>query len=344
MQTFLMNGKERDRLVLIRRVEQGFNAQTGGGGIVDQLSTGQATWAGLPSARRRGAGPRVAGSTQQQPGDARRELGVALYRELAERHDLTVDHEPLRGWLIGSVAGRSAPEAGASATRAPIVLGGTGATRRQRTPLVRSGSPALRAAAAADGDDDATSWTEARFFEAETTEAAMTVFRGWAMKFGLPVALYPDRHSIHRRNDKQSDEIEHRTGKRPPTRFGEAMAELGVNLIWAGSPQAKGRVERANGTHQDRLVKPLALEGITDIAAAAKAGASTSGRNGGTGEHQRRSRAGQPGAASAVEEAPKPAAATGSTRRGPERSAQAGGKPSLVIGPHEQNKETVLLS
>ena len=116
--------------------------------------------------------------------------------------------------------------------------------------------------------DDATGLTHARFFEAETTHAAMTVFGAWASLHGLPRSLYPDRHSIHRRNDRQADEIEHRTGQRPPTRFGEAMAELGVELIWAGSPQAKGRVERANATHQDRLVKLLKLAGITTIEAA----------------------------------------------------------------------------
>ena len=109
---------------------------------------------------------------------------------------------------------------------------------------------------------------EARFFEAETTEASMTIFRRWAVEHGLPRALYPDRHSIYRRSDKEADEIAHRTGERPMTRFGEAMKELGVELICAHSPQAKGRVERANATFQDRLVKLLALEGITDIDAA----------------------------------------------------------------------------
>lgn len=113
--------------------------------------------------------------------------------------------------------------------------------------------------------DDATSVLYARFFEAETTYASMTVFKGWVERYGLPCALYPDCHAIYRRNDKQADEIEHRTGNRPLTRFGEAMVDLGVNLICAHSPQAKGRVERANGTLQDRLVHLMRLAGITDI-------------------------------------------------------------------------------
>lgn len=116
--------------------------------------------------------------------------------------------------------------------------------------------------------DDATGLTHAKFFEAETTGAVMSLLRGWVDQYGLPRALYPDRHSIHRRNDPQAHEQEQRTGHRPPTRFGEALAELGVELIWAHSPQAKGRVERMNKTLQDRLVKLLALEKITTIAAA----------------------------------------------------------------------------
>ena len=113
--------------------------------------------------------------------------------------------------------------------------------------------------------DDATGWTRARFFESETTVASMTIFRDWAQRHGLPGALYPDRHSIYRVNTKEADEVEARTGKRPRTQFGRAMDELGVGLICARSPQAKGRVERRNGIFQDRLVKALRLAGIDDI-------------------------------------------------------------------------------
>ena len=54
----------------------------------------------------------------------------------------------------------------------------------------------------------------------------MRSFQQWVDRHGLPAALYPDRHSIHRPDDKAADEIEHRTGVRPPTRFGQAGAEL----------------------------------------------------------------------------------------------------------------------
>ncbi|MHB1155776.1 MAG: hypothetical protein ACYC26_02945 [Phycisphaerales bacterium] len=78
------------------------------------------------------------------------------------------------------------------------------------------------------------------------------------------MALYPDRHSIHRRNDKEADQIAHRTGKRPVTQFGRAMRQLDVRLICAHSPQAKGRPrkcgEQTNGVLRGRLVKLLKLE------------------------------------------------------------------------------------
>ena len=113
--------------------------------------------------------------------------------------------------------------------------------------------------------DDATGWTLARFFEAETTKASMTILRQWSIEHGLPMELYPDRHSIYRVNTKGADEQANRTGKRPLTQFGRALAQLGVKLTCAKSPQAKGRVERMNGTLQDRLVKALRVDGIDTL-------------------------------------------------------------------------------
>jgi len=186
---------------------------------------------------------------------------------MGERDGLVVDHETLRGWLIGSGQWKARRQPRRSHRRRP--------RRACFGELVQlDGSdhewfgPGHRRCVLMVMIDDATGHTEAGFFDAETTEASMTIFRAWALGHGLPRALYPDRHSIYRRNDKEADEIEHRTGRRPLTRFGEAMSELGVELICAHSPQAKGRVERANSTFQDRLVKLLALAGITDMASA----------------------------------------------------------------------------
>jgi hypothetical protein len=81
--------------------------------------------------------------------------------------------------------------------------------------------------------DDATSRTLARFYPAETTQAALDLFGRWVKRHGIPRSVYADRHSIYRDEDHP--------GK--PTQYGRAMKELSVELIAAYSPQAKGRVE-----------------------------------------------------------------------------------------------------
>jgi hypothetical protein len=106
--------------------------------------------------------------------------------------------------------------------------------------------------------DDASNVTYARFYAAETTWAAFDVFGRWVKLHGLPRSVYADRHSIYRDEDHPQK----------PTQFGRAMADLGVELIAAHSPQAKGRVERRNAVFQDRLVKEMRLRGIKDMAQA----------------------------------------------------------------------------
>ena len=103
--------------------------------------------------------------------------------------------------------------------------------------------------------DDASNITFARLYRAETTEAAFDAFGRWIKKYGIPRSVYVDRHGIYR--DEEHPE--------KPTQFGRAMQELGVELICARSPQAKGRVERRNAVYQDRLVKELRLRNISDL-------------------------------------------------------------------------------
>ena len=112
--------------------------------------------------------------------------------------------------------------------------------------------------------DDATGQRRGRFYDAETMWAAMDTFGRWCREFGVPQSLYVDRHGIYR-NDREASLEEMREGKEPVTQFGRAMEELGVRLIKAHSPQAKGRIERSNGVCQDRLVKELRLAGIRSI-------------------------------------------------------------------------------
>jgi transposase len=104
--------------------------------------------------------------------------------------------------------------------------------------------------------DDATSHTLARFYPAATVEAHMDLLERWIRRYGRPLALYTDRHSIFEPQDK---------GCALPdaeTQFGRALRELGIELIRAHSPQAKGRVERSFGTAQDRWVKELRLKRV----------------------------------------------------------------------------------
>ena len=108
--------------------------------------------------------------------------------------------------------------------------------------------------------DDATSrLLAAGFFAAETTEAYMRTTRAHLGACGRPVAYYSDRYSVFRVNRRD------REGE--PTQFARALRTLDIESIHAGSPQAKGRVERANRTLQDRLVKEMRLRGIRGMAA-----------------------------------------------------------------------------
>lgn len=112
--------------------------------------------------------------------------------------------------------------------------------------------------------DDATGSTSARFFENESWASASDIFQRYALRHGLPQALYVDQAGIYRPDHEATGgEILDKTPAE--TQFGRAMRELGVELILAHSPQAKGRVERMNGTLQDRLVKALRREKIADI-------------------------------------------------------------------------------
>ena len=111
--------------------------------------------------------------------------------------------------------------------------------------------------------DDATSRVVARFYTGETTEAYMDLLGRYLRKHGRMGAMYVDGDSIFRSQDHHPEDPQPML-----TQFGRALQELGIKLIQAGSPQAKGRVERFNGTAQDRLVKELRLAGASTLAEA----------------------------------------------------------------------------
>lgn len=210
---------------------------------------------------------------------AERKRAVALYvkqyagfgpllasEHLASDHGIIVDHETLRRWLLsaGLWASRRKREAHRAARE----------RRPRRGDLVQidgsehdwfegRGPRAVLMVMI----DDATNKTLARFYEGEDTAAAYDIFDRYVRQEGLPVALYPDRDSIYvcTREARLEEEL---ANVGPETQFARAMRELGVGLIPAHSPQAKGRVERRHGLFQDRLVKEMRLLGIRTLVAA----------------------------------------------------------------------------
>ena len=110
--------------------------------------------------------------------------------------------------------------------------------------------------------DDATSrLMQLRFVPSESTNSYFEALQGYLESHGCPVAFYSDKHSVFRvlRRDAK--------GGQGMTQFGRALAELNIEILCANSSQAKGRVERANRTLQDRLVKELRLAGACDMEA-----------------------------------------------------------------------------
>jgi hypothetical protein len=111
--------------------------------------------------------------------------------------------------------------------------------------------------------DDATSrLMQLRFVASESAFDYFRAIRAYLAAHGKPVALYSDKHGTFRVNAKDA------VGGDRITQFGRALMELNIDIICANSPQAKGRIERAFGTSQNRMVKELRLAGISTIAAA----------------------------------------------------------------------------
>lgn len=113
--------------------------------------------------------------------------------------------------------------------------------------------------------DDATSTTLLRFGDEETIWAAVRVLRAWIAAYGVPRALYTDWKNVYKREPTTNEAAR---GEAAYTHFGRMCQKLDITIIGAASAQAKGRVERNHGTHQDRLIKKMRLLGIAEDAAA----------------------------------------------------------------------------
>lgn len=112
--------------------------------------------------------------------------------------------------------------------------------------------------------DDATGKIYARFYDSEDLPAALDSFGRYGRLYGLPQSVYLDKHTIYRSPGPTSVENQ-LAGKVCQSQFERALSQLGVRVIHANSPQAKGRVERLFKTLQDRLVKELRLAGVRTL-------------------------------------------------------------------------------
>jgi len=113
--------------------------------------------------------------------------------------------------------------------------------------------------------DDAIGTVLCQFSAGETTWAAAHLLRAWFECYGVPRALYTDWKNVYVRTANAQERLR---GTKAVTQFGQMCAKLGIRIIAASSPQAKGRIEWVHGTHQDRLVKKLRLAGVSHYEAA----------------------------------------------------------------------------
>lgn len=275
-----MSAKERKRMVVLAQVRERKMTLAQGGRVMG-VSYRQAKriWArflkkgdaGLVHRARGKAGPRAKSASLRRRVLSRyaerfADFGPTLAAEELLKEGLAVDHETLRRWLIQ--AGRWQPGRPRRKHRAwrerrecfgqMVQLDGS-----HHDWFEGRRAPAVLMVAV----DDATGTTGGQFFEGETTHASFDTLEGWIDENGVPGSLYVDKDSIYR-CERAASVAEQIAGEEPRTQFGRAMDELGVELILAHSPQAKGRVERRNGILQDRLVKALRLQGISDLARA----------------------------------------------------------------------------
>ena len=281
METIEMSTRERRRMGLMMRVKEGILKLRAAAEMMRvSYRQGKRIWRRYRQDGDEGLVHRGRGrsSSRARP-EGERKQAVALYSKqytgfgpllasehLAEDHGIQVDHETLRRWLSS---------AGLWKTRC----------RRESHRAARERRPRRGDLVQIDGSehdwfegrgdravlmvmiDDATNKTLARFYTAEETAAAYDIFERYVGLYGLPSALYPDRDSIYVCT-RESSLAEELANVGPETQFARAMRELGVEMIPAYSPQAKGRVERRHGLFQDRLVKEMRLRGIRTIEAA----------------------------------------------------------------------------
>ncbi len=190
-----------------------------------------------------------------------RDFGPTLAAEaLLERHGVEVSRETLRKWMVEAGLWLSRkqrrtfhqPRLRRESYGELIQIDGS-----QHRWFEQRGEPCTLLVFI----DDATSrLMQLRFVPSESTSSYFEALQGYLETHGCPVAFYSDKHSVFRMNRDAA-------GGQGMTQFGRALAELNIEILCANSSQAKGRVERANRTLQDRLVKELRLAEISSVEA-----------------------------------------------------------------------------
>lgn len=200
---------------------------------------------------------RIMAIVRSQYGD----FGPTLLSEkLLERHGITMGRETLRQWMISD----------------GIAMGGRWRRKKRQVHSWRERKACTGEMVQMDGSihdwlegrgpkmtlmgyiDDATSRIYGEFYGYEGTLPAMGSLKGYVGRYGIPESIYLDRHSTYRTT-------RHTDGLYEDTQFKRVVKELGITMIHAHSPQAKGRIERLFKTLQDRLVKEMRLMGVTTI-------------------------------------------------------------------------------
>jgi transposase len=173
------------------------------------------------------------------------DFGPTLLAEELAKEGIEVDHDPVRRWLLaeGKLTVRRRKQPHRQWRERKPCFGAMGQLDGSHHDWFEGRRPECVLMVMVDG---ATHRMRARFSEQETARASYDVFEGWGRKYRLPRSLYVDRDSIYR-CEGAAGVADQLAGREWQTQFGRAMAALGVELILANSPQAKGRVERMNG-------------------------------------------------------------------------------------------------
>ena len=270
-----MNQRDRDTLTALRPVLSGQRTQAeaarllgisgrqvrrlvarlcdrGDAGLIHRLR-------GRPSNRR--ADPQLRKNALMFYREHLNGFGPSLAAETLAERGIAVDAETLRRWPVDAGLWRPAARRPTHRSRRPrrACVGELVQLDASTHDWTEGRGDAMVLLAMIDG---ATSRVLARFAPAETTEGYFDLLERWLHAHGRPPALYSDKESVFRVNGVPPD------GTDPPTQFGRACAALDIALIFAHSPQAKGRIERFFGTAQDRWVKQMRIAEVTTLAQA----------------------------------------------------------------------------